>query len=124
MNHILTDNWRGRCEVAGRLNCLHATENFPAKGSVQVSTSRSPKFPLVGGKQDSRGNSRLVVEIFQSCLPKCRTHTSGRMPDDFRWCIDKTLNHPESHSEKVIFLSVSSHPLSPPPLGVRFTELD
>lgn len=68
MNHILTDNWRGRCEVAGRLNCLHATENFPAKGSVQVSTSRSPKFPLVGGKQDSRGNrqtrGRDISELF------------------------------------------------------------
>lgn len=123
MNHILTDNWRGRCEVAGRLNCLHATENFPAKGSVQVSTSRSPKFSLEVSKT-AEETGRLVVEIFQSCLPKCRTHTSGRMPDDFRWSIDKTLNHPESHSEKVIFLSVSSHPLSPPPLGVRFTELD
>ena len=39
-------------EVAGKPNGVRAKENFLTEGSVQVSASRSPELPHVGGKQD------------------------------------------------------------------------
>lgn len=109
---------QGESKTVGR-SCREA-ELSPCKGKCpnkricQGSASRSPEFPRVGGKQGGGGSrqphGRDILELF----PKCGTCTSGRMPDDFRWCIDQTLNHTESHSEKVIFLSISFFFPSPP----------
>ena len=66
---------------------------------------KSVKLPHDGGKQKGRGrkqpHDRDILELFLQ-VRKVDLWWNARC---FQWCIDKTLNHTESHSERVTFFS-------------------
>lgn len=80
---------------------------FPDKRIWPGKCLQKSEFPPVGGQQAGRGSRQPPGGDILELFTPVQTRDLGRMPDDFRWCIDNTLNHTESHSEKIISLSVS-----------------